>query len=339
MGADSTQTEADQDVVWRENDEVGDVGDLLGFDFGAAESTDRSGLRALINSAIVSQRRLPMLDVIFDRAARLMTTSLRQLTDDNVEAALDDVSTTRFADFLQAIAHPTVIGVARIGALDAYGLLVAESALVLSIIDVLLGGRRGAGGFDSDERGLTAIELGLAHRILSSLVDDVSRAFEPVIPGGWSLDRMETTPRFAAIAQDASVCALAKYRIRVESGAGRAMLLIPHAALEPARERLGQSFALDAGRTATAWNEDLSSGVCAVAIDIAAVIAERTLTLGQLSRLRVGDTFSFVRSPTAGAALRAGETMIGRARVGRSGEIVAVKLETPITGLTLGGEP
>ena len=54
-----------------------DISDILGFDLSSQEGDDRSGLRALINSALVSHRRLPMLDVIFDRTARLMTTNMR----------------------------------------------------------------------------------------------------------------------------------------------------------------------------------------------------------------------------------------------------------------------
>ncbi|MEQ8748828.1 MAG: hypothetical protein RIC52_03545, partial [Amphiplicatus sp.] len=98
------------DVEWSDRDDAGDMSGLLGFDLSAAAEVDRSGLRALVNSALVSQRRLPMLDVVFDRTARLMTTSLRQLTDDNIEVTLDDISTTRFGDYLQGLAPPAVIG-------------------------------------------------------------------------------------------------------------------------------------------------------------------------------------------------------------------------------------
>ena len=72
------------DVVWEE----GGLSDLLGFDFNAEDGVDRSGLWALINSAVVSHRRMPMLDVIFERAARRMSSSLRQLINENVEVSL-----------------------------------------------------------------------------------------------------------------------------------------------------------------------------------------------------------------------------------------------------------
>jgi flagellar motor switch protein FliM len=324
---------AHQDVVWTENDDANGVADLLGFDFSDAASVDRSGLRALINSAFVSHRRLPMLDVIFDRAARLMTTSLRRMTDDNVEAALDDVSSTRFGDFLRSVARPAVIGVARITALDGFALFVADSALILTVVDVLLGGRRTSGVFSDDERGFTPIELGLAHRILTGLVRDLGDAFEPVVTGGFTLDRMETTPRFAAIAQEASVCALAKFRVRLDDMGGRAMLLIPHATLEPVRPRLLQSFIGDPGSAEDDWRKHLSAEVAGVSVELAAVLADQTVALGRLGALTVGDTLAFERSAGSAVELRAGSSVIARGRVGRIGDAIAVKIDTSVGGL------
>src|SRR5215831_5274910 len=62
-----------------------EIDSLLGFDVGENEAQDKSGIRAIINSALVSYERLPMLEIIFDRLVRLMTTSLRNFTSDNVE--------------------------------------------------------------------------------------------------------------------------------------------------------------------------------------------------------------------------------------------------------------
>ena len=65
---------------------------LLGFDVGSDQMQDKSGVRAIINSALVSYERLPMLEIVFDRLVRLMTTSLRNFTSDNVEVSLDSIT-------------------------------------------------------------------------------------------------------------------------------------------------------------------------------------------------------------------------------------------------------
>ena len=55
-----------------------EIDSLLGFDVGGDQMQDKSGVRAIINSALVSYERLPMLEIVFDRLVRLMTTSLAQ---------------------------------------------------------------------------------------------------------------------------------------------------------------------------------------------------------------------------------------------------------------------
>ncbi len=102
------------------------------------------GVRAIINSALVSYERLPMLEIVFDRLVRLMTTSLRNFTSDNVEVSLDSITSIRFGDYLNSIPLPAILAVFRAEQLDNYGLFTVDSNLIYSIVDVLLGGRRGS---------------------------------------------------------------------------------------------------------------------------------------------------------------------------------------------------
>jgi flagellar motor switch protein FliM len=75
-----------------------EIDSLLGFGLGEEDNSSRTGVRAIINSALVSYERLPMLEIVFDRLVRLMTTSLRNFTSDNVE-----VSSIRSARCVSAI--------------------------------------------------------------------------------------------------------------------------------------------------------------------------------------------------------------------------------------------
>ncbi len=77
-----------------------EIDSLLGFGLGEEDAGGRTGVRAIINSTLVSYERLPMLEIVFDRLVRLMTTSLRNFTSDNVEVSLDQISSIRFGDYL-----------------------------------------------------------------------------------------------------------------------------------------------------------------------------------------------------------------------------------------------
>ena len=116
---------------------------LLGFSLSDISLDDNSGIRAIIDSAMVSYERLPMLEIIFDRLVRLMTTSLRNFTSDNVEVSLDRITSVRFGDYLNSIPLPAILGVFKAEEWENFGLITVNSSLIYSIIDVLLGGLRG----------------------------------------------------------------------------------------------------------------------------------------------------------------------------------------------------
>lgn len=203
---------------------------------------ETSGVMALVNSAMVNYERLPMLDIVFDRLVRLMSTTLRNLTSDNVDVSLDQVSTVRFGDYMSSIPLPAMLSVFKAEEWDNSGLLVTDSAMIYSIVDVLLGGRKGTPAIRIEGRPYTTIEQKLVERMVQVTLSDLSSAFDPLSPVTFNLDRMETNPRFATISQSGNACVLARLRIDMGERGGRVEILIPYATLEPIRELLLQMF-------------------------------------------------------------------------------------------------
>ena len=317
---------SDDDVQWDNDLDSDEISEILGFDLSAEEGDDRSGLRALINSALVTHRRLPMLDVIFDRTARQLTTNLRKLTDDNVEVTLDDVSSTRFGDFIGTLPTPSVVGVVKSKLLDNYCLIAVDSELIYSVVDLLLGGRRSGGALMIDDRKFTPIELALTQRVLGQVIDAFGAAFETVAALDLSLDRIETTPRFAAIAQHASVCSLAKYRIDMDGRGGRAVILTPHATLEPVHKLLLREFIGEANGNEGNWREGLMAEIAAATLDLRAVLAEKEMTLSDVASLEPGQTVTFSVGEHPKAQIRAGDAVVATGAVGKKGRQIALRL-------------
>ena len=117
-----------------------EIDSLLGFDEGPAGGENRTGMQKIISSGLVSYERLPMLEIVFDRLVRIMSTSLRNFTSDNVEVGIDNILSLRFGDYLNSIPLPAMLAVFKAEEWDNYGLMVVDSAMIYSIVDVLLGG-------------------------------------------------------------------------------------------------------------------------------------------------------------------------------------------------------
>lgn len=307
-----------------------EIDSLLGFDLGDDDGSERSGIRAIINSALVSYERLPMLEIVFDRLVRLMTTSLRNFTSDNVEVSLDNISSIRFGDYLNSIPLPAILAVFRAEELDNYGLLTVDSNLIYSIVDVLLGGRRGTAALRIEGRPYTTIERVLVQRMVEVVLNDARQAFEPLTPVHFNLDRLETNPRFAAIARPANAAILIKLRIDMEDRGGRIELLLPYATLEPIRKMLLQQFMGEKFGRDNIWEGHLATEIWTTETEVRAVLDEQQMPLSTVLNLKVGDTLMLNATPDSEVSIRAGSIPLTTGRMGRKGQFIAVRVEGPV---------
>ncbi|GIL41498.1 flagellar motor switch protein FliM [Roseiterribacter gracilis] len=304
-----------------------EIDSLLGFDRGAASDSENSGVMALINSALVSYERLPMLDIVFDRLVRMMSTSLRNLTSDNVEASLDQISSVRFGDYLNSIPLPAMLSVFKAEEWDNYGLLTVDSALIYSIVDVLLGGRRGTAAMRIEGRPYTTIERNLVERMVHVVLSDLSSAFDPLSPVTFRFDRLETNPRFAAITRAGNAAVLVKIRIDMEDRGGRLELLIPYATLEPVRELLLQMFMGEKFGRDSIWETHLSSELYHTDVELKAILGETPSTLNEVLNWKIGTRLMFNTQPDSLIQMRCGDRPLYFGRMGRKSQNLAVRVE------------
>ncbi|WP_436053366.1 flagellar motor switch protein FliM [Phenylobacterium sp. LjRoot225] len=307
-----------------------EIDSLLGFDFSDDEAEERTGIRAIINSALVSYERLPMLEIVFDRLVRLMTTSLRNFTSDNVEVSLDNISSIRFGDYLNSIPLPAILSVFRAEQLNNFGLMTVDSNLIYSIVDVLLGGRRGTAAMRIEGRPYTTIERMLVQRMVEVVLNDAKEAFEPLTPVTFTLDRLETNPRFAAIVRPANAAILVKLRIDMEDRGGRIELLLPYATLEPIRKMLLQQFMGEKFGRDNIWEGHLATELWTTNVEVRAVLDEQLLPLREVLNLKVGDTMMLNATPDSLIELKAGAIPLTRGRMGRRNAHIAVRVEAPL---------
>ncbi|MDO8289005.1 MAG: flagellar motor switch protein FliM [Parvibaculum sp.] len=328
---DAEEDEASEERVYRPSPErvlnQDEIDSLLGFEVEDEQVGERTGIGAIINSALVSYERLPMLEIVFDRLVRLMTTSLRNFTSDNVEVSLDSISSIRFGDYLNSIPLPAVLAVFRAQEWDNYGMFTVDSNLIYSIVDVLLGGRRGTAAMRIEGRPYTTIELSLVQRMIEVVLQDAKAAFEPLSPVTLELDRIETNPRFAAIARPANAAILVKLRIDMEDRGGRIEMLLPYATLEPIRELLLQMFMGEKFGRDSIWESHLATELWSTKVAIDAVLDEQKITLREVMDFKVGQTLMLNNGPDDMVEMRCGGIPLARGRIGRMSNNVAVRIE------------
>ena len=237
----------------------------------------------------------------------------------------------RFGDYLNSIPLPAILAVFRAEELDNYGLLTVDSNLIYSIVDVLLGGRRGTAALRIEGRPYTTIERVLVQRMVEVVLNDARQAFEPLTPVTFNLDRLETNPRFAAIARPANAAILIKLRIDMEDRGGRIELLLPYATLEPIRKMLLQQFMGEKFGRDNIWEGHLATELWTTQMEVRAVLDEQQVPLSRVLNMQVGDTLMLNATPESLVELRAGAIPLTRGRMGRRNHAIAVRAEAPLT--------
>mgnify|MGYP001153831457 CR=1 FL=1 len=307
-----------------------EIDSLLGFDSGDGADGDNTGVMALINSALINYERLPMLDVVFDRLVRMMSTSLRNFTSDNVEVSLDQITSVRFGDYLNSIPLPAMLTVFKAEEWDNYGLMTVDSAMIYSIVDVLLGGRRGTAAMRIEGRPYTTIERNLVERMVHVVLSDLSAAFDPLSPVTFRFDRLETNPRFATIARHANAAVLVKLRIDMEDRGGRLELLIPYATLEPVRELLLQMFMGEKFGRDSIWETHLASELWYTDVQLSGVLDEVTLSLREVLEWKIGTQLFLNQTSDGAVELRCGDVPMFEGRMGRKSGYIAVRIDSEV---------
>ena len=268
-----------------------------------------------------------MLEVIYDRLVRMLSTSLRNFTSDNVEVTLESITSVRFGDYLNSIPLPAMMGVYKAEEWDGYGLLTIDSALIYSIVDVLLGGRRGTTILRVEGRPYTTIERELIQHMLSIVLADLSASFEPLSPVTFQLERLETNPRFATICRNANAAIHVILRVDMEDRGGQMELVMPYATIEPIRELLLQMFLGEKFGRDTIWEGHLANELWCMDVEIEAVLDAVDVPLGDVMNLTVGKQILLGVTPESSVQLRCSDVSLFTGKIGRKGGHMAVQID------------
>ncbi|KRE04638.1 flagellar motor switch protein FliM [Bosea sp. Root670] len=306
-----------------------EIDTMLGFSSGD-EKDGRNGIQAIVDSGSVAYERLPMLEIIFERLVRLLSTSLRNFFTDNVEVTLESIRSVRFGDYVNSISQPALLSVFKAEEWDNFGLITIESSLIYSVLDAMFGGKRGQPAPRIDGRPFTSIEIRMIRRVIELVLGDAEAAFKPLSPVRFNVDRVESNPRFVSISRPANAAIRVELKFDMEGRGGALHIVLPYATIEPIRELLLESFMGEKlGRDPT-WENHLATEVWQADVDVTCVLHETRMPLKRVMKLEIGDTLMFDARPDATVSLRCGDFIVTEGRIGRVDGKIAVQVVSPL---------
>lgn len=295
--------------------------------FLKVSNVSQQGISSVVSSSAVYYERLPMLEVVFDRLVRLMTTTMRNFSGENVEISLESISSVRFGDYMNSIPVPAMVNVFLAEEWDNHGIVLVDTDLIYTMVDVLLGGRRGNAPMRLDNRHFTTIEMNLIERLIMVFLSDLSAAFDPLCPITFRFDRMETNPKFASITRPTNVAVMVRLGVQLDTRGGGIELLIPYATLEPIRELLLQNFMGEKFGRDSIWESHLIKELLHTELEMEAILDEVTLDLSKVMAWQVGSQLELNATPSSLVKIVCGDVPLFTGAVGTKTGNIAVKID------------
>lgn len=295
---------------------------LLGFENPEIAEDKSIGIDAILGNRTVAYERLPMLEVVFERLIRQLTTTLRNFTSDNVEISIKEFTSVRFGDFLNSIPLPALLSVVKAVEWNNFCLFAVSSTLIYSVVDVLLGGRKVESMRRVEGRSYTTIERNLVVRMINLILGDLSVAFNPISKVDFRFERLETNPRFTGIARALDAAIVVTLQIDMEDKGGHIQIALPYSTLEPVRESLLQMFMGEKFGQDRIWENHLAGALWVSDIQLEAILGETEVTLEEVLSWKPGSQLILKTKPDSQIDVRCGDLDLWKANIGqRSGNI------------------
>ncbi|MDY7031481.1 MAG: flagellar motor switch protein FliM [Thermodesulfobacteriota bacterium] len=237
--------------------------------------------------------RMPALDVIFDSFSRLLGSSFSVSLRKAVDVRLRLIEMVKFGGFLNSIPLPSNLNLIQMEPLPGLAILVVEAKLVFSFVDYFFGGS--GADIKIEGREFSAIEQKVMAKFVSSMLDDLKEAWEPIQPLDIELVRTEMNPQFAGIVSPDDVVMVASFEVELEKSTGNMSVCIPYSTLEPIRDKLLPGVHKVKLGMSKKWADFITSHLKEIDVDITVELGRTTINIEQVLNLQVNDVIQLER--------------------------------------------
>ncbi|MCK5680120.1 flagellar motor switch protein FliM, partial [bacterium] len=235
----------------------------------------------------------------------------------------------KFGEFLKTVPVPASIHLFKMEPLRGMALIIVESKLVFSLIDMFFGG----GGRDSvkvEGRDFTAIEERIVRKVVEAALACMEDAWSPIEEIRFSFVRSEMNPQFVTIVPPSDVVILSTFTLEMDEFSGSITICIPYSLVEPLRNKLYTGFQSERLEVDVAWLRRLVGRLVATDIELSATLGDTVITSRQLLEMKVGDIVPLRQDATEMVQVNIENCRKFRAAVGTSKGSKAIMLKQKV---------
>jgi flagellar motor switch protein FliM len=275
-----------------------------GDDDAAPDPRDASGTRPynLATQERIVRGRMPTLEIINDRFARLLRIGLFNFMRRSPEVSIQPVKVIKYSEFLRNLVVPTNLNVLQAKPLRGSALLVIEPTLVFLVVDTLFGGD---GRFHTrvEGRDFTATEQRIIQRMLEVMLADYHKSWSSVYALQFEYVRSEMQTQFVNIATPTEVVVVSTFELDLGTARGAFHICIPYAVLEPIRDLIYSPMRGDQTEPDRRWLRMLTRQVEKAEVELVAPLGSSQVKVKDLIDMKAGDVLPLDIADTITAAV------------------------------------
>ncbi|MGD9125383.1 MAG: flagellar motor switch protein FliM [Desulfarculaceae bacterium] len=242
----------------------------------------------LTNQDRIIRGRMPTLEIINDRFARLFRTTLSSAVRKIVDMTTTSVDMVKFGEFMRSLPVPTSLHIFKMDPLRGHAIFVLESKLVFNLVETFFGGA-GTTEVKVEGRDFTAIEQQLTGKVVRMALKDMEQAWKPVHDVTMVYQRTEINPQFASIVPPSDVVIVIKFEMEMEHAAGTITVCVPYSTIEPIRSKLYAGFQSDQLEVDHEWMRRFREQLKEATVQMSVELGRTLMDSGQLLKLKTGD--------------------------------------------------
>jgi flagellar motor switch protein FliM len=290
------------------------------------EEPPKDGVRPynLATQERIVRGRMPTLEIINDRFARLLRIGLFNFMRRSPDISVGPVRVLKYSEFIRNLVVPTNLNIVQIKPLRGSALFIFDPSLVFLVIDNLFGGD---GRFHTrvEGRDFTVTEQRIIQRMLEVVFHDYEKSWQTVYPVKFDFVRAEMHTQFANIANPSEIVIAVTFNIELGTSGGHFHVCIPYSTIEPIRDLLYSSMQGDQMEPDKRWLRMLSHQVQGAEVELVANLTQAQVTCQQILNMKVGDVIMLDIGPRVTAQVDG--VPVFNCQYGVSNSQYAIKIE------------
>lgn len=237
----------------------------------------------------VSKDQMRAVETLHENFGRNFGAQLSGFLRTIVEVKVASIEQLTYSEFIHGLPNPTSFNLLNCEPLEGQMCLEISPLIIYPIIDRLLGGSNAE--LFIPQRPLTAIEGRLVSKITTRAMTALSEAWAGIAPIRFVIDSTESNPQLVQIVPPNEVVVVVGFELKMGGRAGTMSLCIPFTVIEPLIEKLSSQGwnAYRRGRQDEDLRDRLAGELNRAPLHASAVLAETTITVGDLLNMAPGD--------------------------------------------------